>query len=189
MEGARRLGLVAVYGDTGCLWIRAADGMPPSQIFLGSPHGIQGGALLWHPIQGIHGGHVGQPYVYHHFKYGGGRGNMPLGYSGVRVGRGARGVWASDEESSRALLCRRWYSRLPWPSRLQDPLDVLTVLLNRVGLQNNMGKTVGMVCQSCRTAGSQSEESYTRRIMREGLNYQTRQQERVWCQDCEADLV
>ena len=47
------------------------------------------------------------------------------------------------------------------PSRLQDTLDVLTVLFDRVGLGNNVYKMAGIVFQPGRTAVIQSEEAYT----------------------------
>ena len=37
--------------------------------------------------------------------------------------------------------------------RLQREFDVLTNLFNRVGLQKNMAKMVGMVCQPCHAPG------------------------------------
>ena len=37
----------------------------------------------------------------------------------------------------------------PGPARIQAALDVLTVLLDRVGLLTNVKKMVGMVCQTC----------------------------------------
>ena len=54
----------------------------------------------------------------------------------------------------------------PQKARIQEALDVLTGLFDRVCLWNNAEKTVGMVRQLCRTAGRQTEEEYNRRMTR-----------------------
>ena len=46
------------------------------------------------------------------------------------------------------------------PEILQRSFDVLTRLFDRVSLQTNMTKTVGMVCQPCHTPGGMSEDAY-----------------------------
>ena len=46
------------------------------------------------------------------------------------------------------------------PRWLQEVLSTLLGLFNRVGLKNNVGKTVGMVFHPCQAAGTQSEEEY-----------------------------
>ena len=48
---------------------------------------------------------------------------------------------------------------------------------------------VGMVYQPCRTTGSKYEEAYTIWMAGEGLTYQARQREGVWCTDCWAELA
>ena len=48
-----------------------------------------------------------------------------------------------------------------WLARIQEDLELLKGLLDRVGLWTKVDNTVGMVCQPCRNAGSQAEESYT----------------------------
>ena len=60
-------------------------------------------------------------------------------------------------------------------TRLEEVLDILTVLFDRVGLQTNMEKMVGMVWQLYRTAGSQYEEAHTWRVTGKGLKYWARQ--------------
>ena len=50
----------------------------------------------------------------------------------------------------------------PRSARLQATLDVLTGLFDRVGLQTNVKKTVGIVFQPCRMAGVHSEAAYER---------------------------
>ena len=44
--------------------------------------------------------------------------------------------------------------------KLQRAFDVLIGLFDRVGLQTNTTKTVGMVCQPCHAPGGMSEEVY-----------------------------
>ena len=50
------------------------------------------------------------------------------------------------------------------PGWLQLAFDMLTGLFDRVGLQTNIRKTMGMVCQPCRAAKMRSDETYIRRI-------------------------
>ena len=40
----------------------------------------------------------------------------------------------------------------PWTVRLQEALDILTCLLDRLGMRINVENTVDMVCQPFRTA-------------------------------------
>ena len=49
----------------------------------------------------------------------------------------------------------------PRPACLQATLGVLTGLFDRFGLQTNINKTAGMVCQPYWTSGVQSYEAYT----------------------------
>ena len=48
---------------------------------------------------------------------------------------------------------------------LQGAINALVGLLDRVGLQENIGKTVGMVCHPCQAAGNLSTAAYGRRVM------------------------
>ena len=57
-------------------------------------------------------------------------------------------------------------SDLGW---LQGAFNTLVGLFNRVGLQNNVGKTVGMVCRTCQAAGTQLEAAYEQRTTSTGL--------------------
>ena len=54
-------------------------------------------------------------------------------------------------------------------------------LFDRVGLNTNVGKTVGMACHLYQAAGTQLEEAYGRRMMGEGYSYWERQRGRVQC--------
>ena len=54
---------------------------------------------------------------------------------------------------------------------LQTVFGTLTGIFDRVGLQKNVKKTVGMVCHLCPAAGVQSDEAYTRRITGETRSY------------------
>ena len=45
------------------------------------------------------------------------------------------------------------------PGWIQTAFDELTGLFNRVGLQTNDRKTVGMVCEPCLAAGVRSEKA------------------------------
>ena len=67
--------------------------------------------------------------------------------------------------------------------RLQRAFYVLTGLFNRVFLQKNTLKTIGMVFQPCHTPGWMSEAAYLRRVTGKGQTFQKRQQMRVDCPD------
>ena len=57
------------------------------------------------------------------------------------------------------------------PVWLQTMFDTLTGIFDRVGLQKNVCKTLGLVCQPCRAVGVQEDEAYKRRITGERQNY------------------
>ena len=57
------------------------------------------------------------------------------------------------------------------PRWLQGAFDNLVGLFDRVGLQTNVEKPVGMVCRTCQAAGNQSKVAYWRRITGEGPTY------------------
>ena len=75
------------------------------------------------------------------------------------------------------------------PGWLQGAFNTLVGLFNRVGLQNNVGKTVGMVCRTCQAAGTQLEAAYERRMTGEELSYQERQRFRVQCLECGEEML
>ena len=50
------------------------------------------------------------------------------------------------------------------PRWLQGAFNTLVGLFDRVGLQTNVGKTVGMVCHPFQAAGNLSEAAYRRRV-------------------------
>ena len=60
------------------------------------------------------------------------------------------------------------------PRWLQLTFDTLTGLFNRVGLQINVRKTVGMVCRLFRVDGVQEYEAYTRRMKGKGQSFKER---------------
>ena len=51
-----------------------------------------------------------------------------------------------------------------YPGWLQLAFDTLKGVFDRVGLQTNVHKTVGVVCRPCRAARVQADKSYTRRM-------------------------
>ena len=61
------------------------------------------------------------------------------------------------------------------PRWIQWAFDTLFSLFERVGLWNNVGKTVSTVCRPCQAAGTQSEAAYGRRMTGEGPKYQEHQ--------------
>ena len=67
------------------------------------------------------------------------------------------------------------------PGWLQLEFYLMTGLFDRVGLQTNVHKTVGMVFQTFRASGVRARKAYTRRMTREGSSFKVRHQERVIC--------
>ena len=57
------------------------------------------------------------------------------------------------------------------PHSLQGTFFTLVGPFDRVGLRNNVGSTVGMVCRPCQAAGTQSEAAYRRRMTGEGTTF------------------
>ena len=68
------------------------------------------------------------------------------------------------------------------PAWLQGAFSALVAILDRVGLQTNVGKTVSMACHPCRAgAGNWTGAGYSRRLTGVGKTYTERQRERVAC--------
>ena len=57
------------------------------------------------------------------------------------------------------------------PEWLQLKFNMLTGLFDRVGLQTNVRKTVGMVCRKFWAAGVRVDEAYTRRMTGKGRSF------------------
>ena len=71
------------------------------------------------------------------------------------------------------------------PAWLQGDFNALVAIFDRVGLLNNVRKTVSMVCHPCQVrAGNRTEEAYSWRVTGVGKSYAERQQERVACEEC-----
>ena len=70
------------------------------------------------------------------------------------------------------------------PQWLQWAFTQLVGLFDRVGLNTNTGKTVGMTCRPCTAAGNRSEEAYGRLMTGEGPTFRESKRERVKCGDC-----
>ena len=75
------------------------------------------------------------------------------------------------------------------PEWLQGVFYNLTGLLDRVGLQTNVGNTVGMVCCYFQAAGTQSEAADERQMTGEGITYWERQRVGVKCSDCGEEIA
>ena len=75
------------------------------------------------------------------------------------------------------------------PRWLQGAFNTLLGLLDRVGLQKNVMKTVGMVCNPCTTAGNLTEEAYGWRVTGVGPTYRERQKGQVACGKCREMLL
>ena len=54
------------------------------------------------------------------------------------------------------------------PQWIHSAFSTLVGLFDRVGLQTNIRKTVGMVCRTCQAAGTQLEAAYGRQMTGEG---------------------
>ena len=75
------------------------------------------------------------------------------------------------------------------PAWLQDAFNALVGLFDRVVLQKNVRKTVGMVCHPCQAAGNITKATYGRRITGEGHSYRERQRDRVESEECGEQLA
>ena len=78
---------------------------------------------------------------------------------------------------------------LPRPAWLQAALDVLTVLLDRIGLHNNVNKTVGMVRQTYYIIHQQSETESMWRMTVVGQSFWEQQREIFQCLEFEVELA
>ena len=67
------------------------------------------------------------------------------------------------------------------PVCLQGAFNSLVGLFDRVGLQTNVGKTVGMVFHPCQATGHLTTEAYGRRITGMGKSYRERLRYQVAC--------
>ena len=72
-------------------------------------------------------------------------------------------------------------SDLVW---LQGAFNALVDLFDRVGLQNNFGKTVGMVYHPCQAEGKLTTAAYGRIIRGRGKSYMERLRYQVACGEC-----
>ena len=70
------------------------------------------------------------------------------------------------------------------PAWLQGAFNALVGLFDRVVLQTNVGKTVGMVCHPYQAAGNITQTAYGRRLTGEGKLYRELQRDRVECKEC-----
>ena len=75
------------------------------------------------------------------------------------------------------------------PAWLQGAFTALVGLFDRVGLQNNFGKTVGMVCHPCQSAGNLTTEAYGRRITGMIQSYRERFRDQGACRECREMLA
>ena len=57
------------------------------------------------------------------------------------------------------------------PRWLQGAFNTLVGMFDKVGLWENVGKTVDMVCHPCQAAGNLSTAAYGRRVTGEGPTY------------------
>ena len=75
------------------------------------------------------------------------------------------------------------------PVCLQGTFKSLLGVFDRVGLRNNVGKTVGMVYYPCQAAGNLTTEAYGRRITGMGQSYRERLRDQVACGECREMLA
>ena len=75
------------------------------------------------------------------------------------------------------------------PLWLQGAFNTLVGLFDRVGLRENVRKTVGMVCHPWQAAGNLSMEAYGRRFTGVGHTYRERLKGPVACGECGELLV
>ena len=74
------------------------------------------------------------------------------------------------------------------PRWLQGAFSTLVGMFDRMGLRNNVWKTVGMVCRPFQEAGTHSGVAYGRRMTVEGPSFKGWQKGRVQCRECREDM-
>ena len=194
------IGKVQVPGNTEGIW-RGAQGSPlPSKILGEAPNGGagRGGGVLRRTLPLKNRLDTGVYTVAHHLKCGGGRSGPPLG---VTIIWGAGGDNSDDNKArhpiegwtirgrdDRQSRTEEIHARLKLqaiflysdnvmvastnPVWLQTVFEMLMGIFERVGLQTNIQKTVGIVFQRCRAVGVRADEAYKHRMMGEGQVYQ-----------------
>ena len=75
------------------------------------------------------------------------------------------------------------------PVWLRGAFNALVGLFDRVGLQTNAGKTVGMVCRPCQAVGTQLEAAYIWGMTGKRPSYQERKKGQEQYRDCGEDLA
>ena len=75
------------------------------------------------------------------------------------------------------------------PAWIQGAFNALVCLFDRVGLQTNVWKIVGMVCHPCQAAVNITQTEYRRNLTGEGRSYRERQQDWVECEECGEQLA
>ena len=76
-------------------------------------------------------------------------------------------------------------SDLQW---IQGYFSTLVGLFDRVVLNTNIRKAVGMVFHPCQAAGTHLEAAYGRRMAGAGTSYQERKRGRVLCKECREEM-
>ena len=76
------------------------------------------------------------------------------------------------------------------PAWLQGDFSALAAIFDRVGLQKNVDKTVSMACHPCWAGtGNRTTEGYRRRLTGDRSSFRERQEKRVACGECGAELA
>ena len=75
------------------------------------------------------------------------------------------------------------------PGWLQGAFNTLVGLFGRVGLWNNVGKTVSMILHPCQATGNLTTEAYGRRVTGVGLTYRERLKDQVAYGECREILA
>ena len=75
------------------------------------------------------------------------------------------------------------------PRWIQGAFSNLVGLFDRVGLRNNVGMTVDIVCLPCQATGTQLEAAYGRQITGEGPTYREQHKGWVQCRECGEEMA
>ena len=75
------------------------------------------------------------------------------------------------------------------PHWILGAFNTLVGLFDRVGLQENVMKTVDMVCHPCQAAGNLTTEAYGRKFIGVGPTYRERLKGQVACGECREMLA
>ena len=107
----------------------------------------------------------------------------------VATEAGTEGIGVSVQDLAAYFYAYKGLVVLNIPERLQRLFNIITDLFGRIGLRNNLQKTVGIKCHPCHTSGSISVVLYKIQVTGIGPNYWDMQRLQVHCLECGVEFA